>query len=87
MKFSFMIVVILIILFSGCDKQEKKPVTASCLKENEPDMNDRSYDKLQAILARLQQQYEECGTVTCCEFYVEKVINEGSNVLHRWAKL
>jgi len=32
-------------------------------------------------LTRLQHQYDACGTVACCESYVEKVVREGSAVL------
>ena len=82
MKLSFIVFIILITFFSGCDIKKKRPVTAACLTENKLDMNNRSHGKIEAELVKLQQQYEECGTVACCEFYVEKVVNEGSDVLN-----
>jgi hypothetical protein len=82
MKHMLMGFVIFAVLFSGCNREGKKQVTAACIEENRLDMNSCSHRDLQAELVKLQRQYDECGTVQCCEYYVEKVINEGLDVLH-----
>ena len=80
MRLSPILLIILIILFGGCEKK-RVPATASCLDINKAKTNNHSHEALQKELTRLQRQYDECGTVECCEFYVEKVIKEGSAVL------
>ncbi len=75
-----LLLILLILIFGGCEKK-RVPVTASCLDIHKTKSNDHSHASLRKELTRLQHQYEQCGTVECCEFYVEKVIAEGSAVL------
>lgn len=67
-------------MLSGCEKNENAQLCRQTPQEAAAEPFDRQ--KAQAELAELKRQYREAGTSKCCQRYVEKVINEGSNVLN-----
>lgn len=66
-----------LLLFGGCNEKQSRH---EC--ETEPG-SEEVFDVQQAKsqLAELRRQHSEAGTSKCCQRYIEKVINEGSNVL------
>ncbi len=75
-----LLLISLLLLFSACEKK-RVPVTASCLDIHKSRSDDHSHTAQKKELTSLQHQYDECGTVKCCELYIENVIAEGSAVL------
>lgn len=72
----------LLIILGGCEKRESTPGNKTCIADTETPAVAPSRDELQIRLKELQRQYDEAGTVKCCERYIQKVINEGSNALN-----
>ena len=64
---------------SGCDTKDETKTCIVAYKEVQMPFNVAQAKK---ELAELQRQYREAGTPKCCQRYIEKVINEGSDVLN-----
>ena len=72
--------VFIIILLSGCDKKSEIPVAEVCVAETSKKTS-LNLKEIKKELQQLQDEFAYPCSVTCCELYIETVINEGSDVL------
>lgn len=81
MKLTFFMVLVLgMMLTAGCSDPSEDAASRSC----QPKQVSSPEGKIDTAerLRQLQRQHDEIGTVACCERYIKKVINEGSDVLN-----
>jgi hypothetical protein len=81
-RFSLIFPILLALSFSACDNRsgvtKKTPSEDICIAKKRTAANTK---ELQKELKQIQKELEHPCTVQCCQLYVEKVINEGSDVL------
>lgn len=76
---SFHLIVLALLLLSDCEpRQHHESTPAVCRTNYHGAVTTDATDDPEM----LRKQYDEIGSVACCERYIEKVINEGSNVLN-----